>query len=247
MDLQPLKTATRKRFPFLVPLIGPIFIALRDWRLKFITWQRRYDEYGLMAEASCAFISDERYTKSRDAAIKECKQLPPTGGDWRLYVGCWAAEHALKLEGDFVECGVDRGLLSRTIAGYLDFSRVNKKFYLIDSFGVMKGYTDTHEEVKSVFSNFKNISVIKGSVPQILKTLPETKFAYVCIDMNSPEPEIAAANFFWDKMPSGAIMLFDDYGIPGREPQHDAFDAWAKTKNVSVLSLPTTQGLVIKP
>lgn len=191
-------------------------------------------------------MDDPRYLTSRDAAIRECGQNPPTGGDWRLYLGAWAAERAVTIPGDFVESGVDRGLLSRTIMEYINFNAVDKKFYLIDAFSEI-GYDNSYENAKKVFAPFPNAIVIKGSVPEILGKVEIKKVAYLCIDMNSPEPEIAAANYFWDKMSPGAIILLDDYGIPGREPQRDAFDEWAAGKGVSVLSLPTTQGLVIKP
>jgi len=67
------------------------------------------------------------------------------------------------------------------------------------------------------------------------------------IDMNCTLPEIAAAEYFWDRLVSGAAMLLDDYGHGGHEEQKYAFDGFAKRKGVEILSLPTGQGLIIKP
>src|ERR1700733_11727570 len=48
---------------------------------------------------------------------------------WRAHVACWAAQQALTLEGDFVECGVHTGLLSLTICNYLDFNETDRRFW----------------------------------------------------------------------------------------------------------------------
>ena len=46
---------------------------------------------------------------------------------WRVHVGLWAAFSASKLDGDFVECGVNRGFLSSAIMEDLDGS-IGKDF-----------------------------------------------------------------------------------------------------------------------
>ncbi len=71
--------------------------------------------------------------------------------------------------------------------------------------------------------------------------------AYLSIDMNCVLPEIAAAEHFWERMPSGAVTVLDDYGWNLHEQQKAAFDAFAAKRGVSVLSLPTGQGLIFKP
>jgi hypothetical protein len=35
--------------------------------------------------------------------------------EWRVHMILWAAQHATQLEGDFVECGVNTGILSRCV------------------------------------------------------------------------------------------------------------------------------------
>ncbi len=37
---------------------------------------------------------------------------------WRVHIGLWTAAHAARLEGDFVECGVNRGFLTSAIMDY---------------------------------------------------------------------------------------------------------------------------------
>ena len=62
---------------------------------------------------------------SEDAAFETAlrqdgeKTLDAAGRDyrwhWRVHVGLWTATSALKLAGDFVECGVNRGFMSSAI------------------------------------------------------------------------------------------------------------------------------------
>lgn len=183
---------------------------------------------------------------------------------WRIHVLCWAASHAAKLEGDFADCGVGTGIFSRAIINFIDFKSTGKKYYLLDTFsGMDERYSSSYEmernkklkyeerknvfeQVKQTFSGF-NVEIIKGTVPDTLERVMSDKICYLSIDMNSVTPEVAALEFFWDKMVSGGMIILDDYGYPGCLEQKEAHDAFARSKNVMVLSLPTCQGLIIKP
>src|SRR5438093_5331086 len=54
--------------------------------------------------------------------------------EWRIHVLLWAAAHAVRLPGDFVECGVNTGITSLAICEYLDFNSTGKSFWLFDTF-----------------------------------------------------------------------------------------------------------------
>lgn len=58
-------------------------------------------------------------------------------------------------------------------------------------------------------------------------------------------PEVAAAYVLAGQ--STAAVLLDDYGHSGHEEQKRAFDGFALSKDVKILTLPTGQGLIIKP
>jgi O-methyltransferase len=183
---------------------------------------------------------------------------------WRIHVLCWAASHAKNLEGDFVDCGVSTGLFARGVIHYVDFPKLNKKYYLLDTFcGMDPRYSSpyemqrneiigygkrkgVYEKVKETFAGF-NVEIIKGAIPDTLSQVKTEKVCYLSIDMNCVLPEIAALEFFWDKMVGGGVIILDDYGYPGCIEQKIAHDAFAKSKNVQVLSLPTCQGMIIKP
>lgn len=222
-----------------------------------------YNQDRLLTQHNCDFIEDERFKK----AYKIGENTDSWGNakiHWRVHTALWAAETVKHLDGDFVECGVNKGGLSSAVIEYIDFQSIkNKKFYLLDTFeglsekhiseqekqlGFRSGtYDECYEEVKQTFGKFENVVIIRGIVPDTLPEVRSEKICYLSIDMNCAEPEIAAAEFFWDKLVSGAVMLLDDYGWTEHITQKQAFDDFAKRKNVSILSLPTGQGLILKP
>ena len=186
---------------------------------------------------------------------------------WRIHVLCWAAKHAMKLAGDFVDCGVHTGIFARAIINYVDFQKSDKKYYLLDTFdGLDAKYSSAQEmernttmgydsedsnilfsDVVSTFKSFKT-KIIKGSIPETLLQVDTEQVAFLSIDMNCVYPEVSALNFFWDKLVSGGIIVLDDYGYSNmHNEQKLAHDAFAKTKNIEILTLPTCQGLIIKP
>ena len=98
-----------------------------------------YDQDGLWSIHNHEFMSDPLFRRAYE------KGITANGGDfnwdWRVHVGLWAASSAAKLEGDFVECGVNRGFLSSSIMTYLNWNDLHKSFYLMDTF---KGIDERH-------------------------------------------------------------------------------------------------------
>jgi len=48
-------------------------------------------------------------------------------------------------------------------------------------------------------------------------------------------------------MVSGAMALLDDYAYVGYGEQKKAFDKFSRIKGIKILSLPTGQGVYLKP
>jgi len=228
-----------------------------------------YDYVGLRTDPRVLnahlFMKDNRFVKAfkRGAAATQTD----TQDYWRVHVALWCASHAANLNGDFVECGVWRGLLSSAIMEYLDWNILGRKFFLFDTFRgmdehqlkdeeILKGniahwrkhyQEDVYADVVKNFAEFKNVTIIRGSVPDTLDSVEIGPICYLSIDMNNSAPEIAAANHFWDRLVPGAPILLDDYGFVSYEVQSRAFDDWAAQRNLPILALPTGQGLMIKP
>ena len=226
-----------------------------------------YADDGVITDHIVDFMTDERFRNAYESG-KSTGALKFHPGDihFRSYVACWAATHALNLEGDFVECGVGKGLLSKTIVEYVDFKNVQKSFYLIDTYqgipveqGIkseasnMEMLNSLHfnnsylEEVKTTFNGYNNVFVIPGRVPQILTENTFDRVCYLSIDMNNSIAETSALDFFWEKLVPGAVVLFDDYAYGEQfRAQKEAIDKFVKHKGTSVLTLPTGQGMLIK-
>jgi hypothetical protein len=227
-----------------------------------------YRQDGLRSIHNHDFMLDPSFCK---AYKRGCLAASNYNWHWRVHIGLWAAFTASKLAGDFVECGVNRGFLSSAIMEFLDWDSLNKTFYLLDTFegldpryvshedcqhGAMEKhesllkngfYVEGIESVKTNFSQWKNTLIIKGSIPETLNQVETRNVAYLHLDMNCSPPEIAAMNFFWDRLLPGAIVLLDDYAYRGYESQKHAMDAFAKANDVMIASLPTGQGLLLKP
>ena len=182
----------------------------------------------------------------------------------------WAASSARTLEGDFVECGVNRGFMSSAIMEYLRWDSLGKTFYLLDTFGGVDPRYVTEQEiaggalqkneawlqdgfyvsdvatVKANFAEWKNVRIVQGVIPDTLPQVDAERIAYLHIDLNCSPPEVAAIEYLWDRLTIGAPVLLDDYAYAGYGTQKAAMDAWADGKSVRIASLPTGQGLIVK-
>lgn len=233
---------------------------------KQIPFEYTYNKDGLITNHVCHFLQDEKFIEAYKVSIDtEDMKDYKDGFEWRVHVALWAAIKGVSLEGDFVECGVDRGALSKTIVHYLEFQKVNKLFYLLDTFnGIpttlftkeelelnnphIRHYTNTFEIAKKRFKDYENVILIKGMVPDTLSQVKSEKIAYLSIDMNNAASEIAAVEYFWDKLVCGAVIVLDDYAYAeAYRIQRIEFDKFAKKKGITILTLPTGQGLIIKP
>jgi O-methyltransferase len=217
---------------------------------------------GLATLHRAGFLGDPRFRE----AYAQAKAIGAWHGadiEWRAYTVCWAASKAKGLEGDYVECGVDRGGFSRMAMHYVDFASMpERKFHLIDTFTgipeetlagdphrdlLLTRYDRTYDDVVRTFEPFPNAVIVQGKVPEILPSVKAEKVCYLCIDLNTIEPSIAAAEFFWDRLVSGAPIILDDYGQTFFEGMAEAFDAFARRRGVEILALPTGHGLLFKP
>ena len=234
--------------------------------IRILGWMPKYNEDRLITNHYPAFMDDNKFIACYDSVIKKNEIVSGKiegGIRWRAHTIVWAANRGKNLEGDFVECGVNIGLLSKIAMDYIGFKKLNKTFFLLDTYeGLVEkyltesekkkgikagGYEPCYEQVLNTFKDYKNVKIIKGPVPDTLSEVTAKKIAYLSIDMNCVIPEIAAAEYFWDKMISGAAMVLDDYGHNSHKEQQCAFDKFAKDKNVDILCLPTGQGLILKP
>lgn len=239
-----LNTIQQFGFFFKLKLIFKLMSAkkmedLQKWRL--MTPRYGFLLRGISVTEDIPFLRDKRFRNAYEDAIQdEIRQVFGHPNDfimWRAHLLTYFLDQCRPNEGDFVECGVWYGWLSKTIINYLDFESLPNKFYLIDGWNMDKeneGSSDllnagTHSSshyfdpiskgdlfsyVKNKF-NLPNVHLVRGYVPEVFdqNTFPQiNKVAYLGIDMNGSEPELAALNYFYPKLVKGGLVYLDDYG-----------------------------------
>jgi O-methyltransferase len=224
-----------------------------------------YFQDGLYSQHNADFLKDPAFIRSyRIATASDHGFGKDLHIEWRVFICLWAASQSLTRDGDFVECGVNSGIFSRAITDYYSFEKLDRSFYLVDTFegipenqylpseiehGLLKRYhyVDKFQQVQETFSKYPNVRFVKGRIPETLPEIATKKIAYLCLDMNAVVPEIAAAEYLWEFLVPGAVVVLDDYGFPHHLVQKTAFDAFAADRGVRVMGLPTGQGIIIKP
>jgi hypothetical protein len=202
------------------------------------------------------FFEDTRFMEAFDGSVSNPVEKTLI---WRLHVLCWSALNSLRVAGDFVECGVFQGFCSAVATRYLDFGSRDKQWYLYDTFSgippdhLNPGHRNSpdfempgqYEACRARFAAYRNVHVIQGRVPDVLRERAPEKVAFLHLDMNSAVAEVGALEFFWERLTPGAAIVLDDYGWRGYRAQKLAEDPFFAARGRQVLELPTGQGLLL--
>lgn len=241
---------------YLIPVIRYGFLILPKYKY-------RYNLSGVVTRKNVDFLDESEFQSARQSGQSQDLKCDLGWDGFILHSVLWAASQAIKLDGDFVECGVFRGRAVKSVVDYVNFKNFsNKNYFLFDTFcGFCEKYSeaanveqykdvyfeDVSEFVRSSFKEFPNVHLVKGAIPDTLNDVKIERVAYLYIDMNTPIPEKAALEFFWPKIVQGGVVILDDYGWGGiHDIQKVVHDEFAKSKGVKILTLPTGQGLIIK-
>lgn len=216
-----------------------------------------------------SFVDNERFAKAYRRAVEANGGRDPEKR-WKTHVLLWAAERAAQIPGSFVECGVNTGFMSTALLDYLDWDRLERSIYLVDTFAgpplsqysggervrgqvalaekaIAGGAYETDTEaVKRNFSEWKRVYMVRGTVPGVLPGVQAGPVSFLHLDMNSAKPEASALEFFWPSLEPGAFVVCDDYAQSGFIDLKRAIDRTASQLGTSVLALPTGQGLLWK-
>lgn len=247
--------------------------STKQWRRKYLPKIRNLSDWSYAADGfatqqkNVGFLKDPKFAKAWAVSERANRESWPDGVPdvrWRAHVACRAANHALNLEGDFVECGVFTGLLSVTVCEFIDFNSVDRAFYLFDTFSGLpvdalpeservaaaaynsSHYFDCFEIAKRNFAKYKNAHLVRGILPATLDNVPLNKIAYLSIDLNNSSSEETTIARLWPRLVPGAIVVIDDYAWPGHEAQYRMWNAFAAQANEIVMTMPTGQGILIK-
>lgn len=174
---------------------------------------------------------------------------------WRRYLLCCSAGHCLHLDGDFVECGTLFGTGIKTVIDYFGKDNFNRLFYGYDTFDTnpVEGHSfdgqqeGLYEEVLQRFADYPQVRLVKGLLPQSLEGNSPEKIAYLHIDLNHAEYEIAVLDALFDRVVPGGMIVLDDYEWSGPYRRQKILeDQWFAARDYRVFPLPTGQGFVIK-
>ena len=242
--------------PFYAKPIAAVNI-IASTNLSVLIKRRSYAGDGFLTTHFVPWDSDEKllsaYTSSFEDVPLKYKTLRDTL--WRAHIVSICANWVKEVQGDFVELGTWYGILAQTIVRNGDLPS-SKKMYLVDAFGQagfqMQGVhkrdnyiEDIYETVKNRFKDLPNVALVRGIVPEILPEIPVDLISFLMIDMNSGVPERLGLEFFWDKISSGGIVYFDDYGqnFPQLRIEIDNF---LKDKSEKLMVFPSGQAILIK-
>lgn len=190
---------------------------------------------------------------------------------WRVHVGLWAAQTALQVPGDFVECGVNAGFLGSAIMHRLGWNGLGRTFWLLDTFaGIDPRFVTDAERADGImekdrqrkelgfyveggleaarrnFAEWPSARIVEGAIPESLPRLGAERIAFLHIDLNCAMPEVAALEHCWPRLVPGAVILLDDYAFRGYHHQKRAMDEAASRLGLAIASLPTGQGLAVR-
>ena len=105
-----------------------------------------------------------------------------------------------------------------------------------------------YENVKKTFSDFSNVKILKGWIPDVFNSLNDNiKISFLHIDVDLYQPSLDCLNNLYDKVVNGGIIITDDYKsslFPGNKK---AWEEFFLKKGINTwVSLPSGQAIFIK-
>lgn len=250
MDWTVQKDSNIRRLP---KLLWPGAVIARNARQLFK--KAPYAADGVTSLHIMDFRSEPRFVQAYSRAVK--------AGGWdygiplRIHQALWCSRVAQRVSGDFVELGTGRGFVMSALLE----AGLTRSVHLFDSFqsnyladdGSQTGdeaspyYATSFEAVQANFAEWPQVHFHCGDVYDTLPAARLTQVAFVHVDMNHPNPEEFGVRTLWPLIPSGGVILFDDYAFLGCERQHERCDRLAAELGFDILTTASGQGIVIKP
>jgi O-methyltransferase len=182
-------------------------------------------------------------------------------GNWHSLDRKYFLNQTLRLlpgvAGDLVECGV-----YNAASAYLmcQFARLqDRHVYLFDSCqGLSEPTTaDGSYWVKGALSMAENVihhnleefrcyTLLKGWIPERFPEVGDRRFCFVHIDVDLYQPTLDSLEFFYGRLNTRGVMLFDDYGFCTCPGARRAIDEFFEDKPENVVLVPTGQAFLIR-
>jgi len=166
------------------------------------------------------------------------------------------------IEGDVAECGVYRGGSAYFICEFLESVESNKRIHLFDTFtGIPYSSldkSDSHKvgdfstvdltDVKSHLQDHNDkIDYHAGEFPSTFNNLDiSKKFSFIHVDCDVYDSVLSCCEFFYDRMNSGGIILFDDTNSPSCRGALRALNDFVKHAGIEYLRINNDNHYIVK-
>ncbi|MCU7936929.1 MAG: TylF/MycF family methyltransferase [Candidatus Thiodiazotropha sp. (ex Dulcina madagascariensis)] len=207
---------------------------------------------------------DHKIWREDEAFIHKFKSLSPHN----LYSmeRKWSVREFVRwtrnLEGDIAECGSYVGVTAWFIAKE---TPPDVNIFLFDSFeGLSEPIANdevsspdihtwkkgdliaTEKELRKNLSDFNNIHIMKGWIPDRFPEVESHQFRFVHIDVDLYEPTLQSIEFFYPRLVNNGVIIMDDYGYKTCPGAYRAANDYVKSIDENIIHLPTGQGLIIR-
>lgn len=115
--------------------------------------------------------------------------------------------------------------------------------------GPFKGpgaYSASREHVRGVLSEYPDVELVKGWIPDVLATLPEQEYRFVHVDLDLYAPILGAFRYFHPRLVRGGMLVCDDYGSLFWPGAKKAVEEFCRESGARLLGSVTGQAIVIK-
>lgn len=237
-----------------------------SWRtLRRIAWEGR--EYSLLVPAGNLIYTPWFSYQSEFRRLLKVVQKggPITVSSERSYLLHSLCKQALTREGELAECGVFTGgtahLLAATVRNR-EGETPPRNLHLFDTFAGMPNLARPERDYHSpgdfaatslevVLRRLKGYRFTKfhpGVIPQSFAEVEGVnRYCFVHVDVDIYPTVLECCKWFWPRLVSGGIMVFDDYGFrPYRLAARAAVDEFFRGCREEPIAMATGQGIVLK-
>jgi hypothetical protein len=253
--MQPVWVVIHKILTFFHWRMLGIFNVVFSTDLARIAAQNTYIGDGIASRNNIEFLHSEKFITSFSSAIQGVpgKFRSYRSMHWRVHLYNWAVCLGLSnTQGDYVECGVWYGVLSKANLENNCHEHPSSKYYLVDNWGAdellkhnIRYADDIYKTVESRFNVYENVTLVRGMIPEILTSIPTKKVGFLSIDLNSYLAERKVLEHFYPLMERGAVCYLDDFDRDFPLLRKEVLE-FLQDKGEELLEFPTGQAIFIK-
>jgi len=250
--MQPVRAIARRvrHRPEPTPVEAPVSKALRRWQIdpEFARLvddalaraegaEAPLDLQGPRARRLCNLVQALRFTRGIPGAVAECGTF--LGASARLLCSSLRGEEA-----GFRGAGVHifdsfEGLSPLSAEDWVDDRVEGAQPRRAGMFAA------TEEHVRDALSDFPEVELHKGWIPDCFTGLPDARFRLVHLDVDLYEPTLDALAYFVPRMSPGGVIVVDDYGAVRWPGVAQAVDEHCAAYGTRALELDSGQAIVV--